>query len=194
MRALILFLSLVVVGLSGSIVWELSQRTGTTGPVGEMLVVSRFLQNAGASESAEYVSQGGRFLAYRIVNRLEVPDRPLRFEIEVARQVRRQQAAPGEAPVKYVHDETVHGIFPLMAPEAPERLDRVWIIRSIRREEIVLEGESLMTWRYDLIDPALDPAAEAIVAWYHEDAPVFGLVRFKRRDETYELTNWKPKR
>ena len=160
MRALILFLSLLVVGLSGSIVWELSNRPQGNTSAGETLPVNRFLQDAGTTETAQYLSRSGRFLSYRVVGRIEIPDQPLRFELEVARQVRRNQAAPGEEPVQYVHDETVHGIFPLMAPEAPDRLDRVWIMRSILREEIVIGGRSVKAWRFDLIDPGLDPAAE----------------------------------
>ena len=55
-----------------------------------------------------------------------------------------------------------------------------------------MRGKPVMCWRFDLIDPALDAASEAVVAWYHEDAPVYGLVRYKRRDETFEIINWEP--
>lgn len=31
------------------------------------------------------------------------------------------------------------------------------------------------------------------MVWVHEDVPVFGIVRWERNGETYEISNWRPK-
>jgi hypothetical protein len=40
----------------------------------------------------------------------------------------------------------------------------------------------------DCIDPALPSDQDAVVVYFHEDAPLFGIVRWSRAGRTYDLT------
>jgi hypothetical protein len=82
-----------------------------------------------------------------------------------------------------------------MAPADPDGHDRIWIWEHIRRVRMPWQGKDRDLWRIDLIDPALpeEGGADHVVAWLDESAPVFGLVRWQRRDRTWDLVNWEPR-
>ncbi len=151
------------------------------------------LADASAGESVTYVEQGGsrnqrRYTVMQDIGpeKTGIPEKYIRAQF-----LDRLGEARGKADsVAYRHRVTDHGWFPLMAPNAAEDLDRLWIIRSIRKGEILWQGRKHMCWRVDLIDPALPPEAEAVVAWLDETKPVFGLLQWKRLDETWVLTKW----
>ncbi len=192
MRALILALSILVVGLAVAIVIEISDRSSVD-KSGPTLNVYALLADAAAGESVTYVEQGGsrnqrRYTVMEDIGpeKTGVPEKYIRAQF-----LDRLGEARGKADsVAYRHRVTDHGWFPLMAPNAAEDLDRLWIIRSIRKEEILWQGRKHMCWRVDLIDPALPPEAEAVVAWLDETKPVFGLLQWKRLDETWVLAKW----
>ena len=197
MRALILVMALVCIGLSASIVAEVSARPSASQRsfVGEPFDLGRMLLDCDEGEGAVYGREtaGGKEgarLHFRVLAREGTRAEPPRFRIENVYEANTSAEPP--VSTEYVHDAARHGWLPLTTPQAPERLDRLWVVRSISREEILFRGKPLMAWRVDLIDPALPEDEEAVVAWMHEEAPVFGLLRFKRRDDTWTLLNWRP--
>jgi hypothetical protein len=74
-----------------------------------------------------------------------------------------------------------------MAPEVPSELDRVWILRGIRRDRLRRRGGDVTAWRVEFLDPALPPDMDPVVAWYDASVPVFGLLQFERHGETWEF-------
>ncbi len=191
MRALILTLSFIVVGLAVAIVIEISSRSNTVHKSGPTLYVRSLLADARAGESVTYVDEGGtkNSRRYTVMEDIDPKKTGVPEKYIKAQFLDRLGVARGKVDsVTYRHRVTDHGWFPLMAPHAPEDMDRLWIIRSIRREEILWQGRKHMCWRVDLIDPALPPEAEAVVAWLDESTPVFGLLKWKRLDETWVLT------
>jgi hypothetical protein len=112
----------------------------------------------------------------------------------IRRELQDPRAGPEPRPddgVTYDHRLTDHGWFPLMAPEVPEALDRVWIVRSIVPDKLPWNDEERSCWRVDLIDPALPEGSDTVVAWLDERIPVFGLLKWKRAGETWEYMSGK---
>ena len=199
MRVLILILAAAVVGLAVSIVMHVEQRSGTyIQRVGPLMPIGAMLGNARASEEAEYrETTSYRQVHYRIEQAprlppFAVPWKYIRRTLRDARSRVYENAATG---VGYKHSLSEHGWFPLMAPEAPDSLDRVWIIRSIRPEKITVSRTEWDCWRVDLIDPALPQGRDTVVAWLSEKIPVYGLLKWKRAGETWEFVKgkWAPK-
>jgi hypothetical protein len=191
MRAAILGLSALIVLLSISIVVKMQHQADA--PTGTKLDVGSMINDAQRGEQVVYreVRGLGRYLTYRVVGNwpAEVKRVPVK-EIEVTLRDPRQPPERAHQ-VTYEHRITDHFWFPLMEPQAPDEKDRVWILRSIRRDEILLGDRPRACWRMDLIDPALPPDEEHVVAWVDETVPVFGLLKWQRRDETWELDSAK---
>ena len=189
MRAAILGLSALIVMLSISIVIEISGRASPGGRKGLKFAVGRMLKDARQGEQAVYREAGGRgrYLTYTVMDEWSATiKRVPTKQIEVTLRDPRQ--APERAQhALYEHRVTDHFWFPLMAPSAPDAKDRVWILRSITRDEILLGDRIRACWRIDLIDPALPEDAEAVVAWMDETVPVFGLLKWQRRNTVWEL-------
>jgi hypothetical protein len=187
-RALILLESAVVLGLSLGILLR-----GPTAPgEGDVFRADRLLLDAKPGEKAEYRGDDGIVLAYEVESTTQGgtaqggPVLHLRT---------RQRDASGPLPgtdVAYRHLPARHGLFPLLTPTHPEADDRLWIWRRIRRETIPFAGKPLRAWRMDCIDPALPPDEDAVVVYFHEEAPLFGIVRWSRNGRTYDLVSaWK---
>ena len=51
----------------------------------------------------------------------------------------------------------LHGWLPLMAPQEPDGLDRLWVWARIRQEPLSVLGKERLCWRVDAIDGALPP-------------------------------------
>ncbi len=189
MRALILLLSALVVGLAASIIVYMDRRPGRV-HVGEKFEIRRLLIDSQKGEQAVYRdSATGRLMTWR-VNDI----RALGSQVEPTRRLYRKLADPmGQAlsgpgaTAVYWHKVSEHGWFPLTAPHMPQELDRVWIVRGISRETIRWHQKELKCWRVDFIDPALPEHQDTVVGWFHRDAPVFGLIQWKRLDATWVL-------
>jgi len=189
MRAAILGLSALIVMLSISIVIEITSRASPGGRKGMKFAVGRMLKDAQIGEQAVYRETGGRgrYLTYTVRN-----DWSATIKRVPTKQIEVTLRDPRQAPERaqrslYEHRVTDHFWFPLMAPDAPGAKDRVWILRAITRDEILLGDRTRACWRIDLIDPALPADDEAIVAWVDETVPVFGLLKWKRRNTVWEL-------
>ena len=171
MRVLILILAAVVVGLAVSIVVFVDQRQAHVQRMGPLLEVGALLADARGGEEAGVPPGQDRHVA-------EVPRRagapPAAFAVpyllirRTLADARLQPYEGDEAGVAYEHKVTEHGWFPLMAPEVPDALDRIWVIRSIRQEKITVSNQEWLAWRVDLIDPALPEGKDTVVAWLHE--------------------------
>ena len=193
MRALILLLSLAVIGLAVSILLEVDKRGAFAHRVGATFHIGALIADAEGGESAWYrESTSGRVAEYRVVQAPALPPFAVPFK-QIQRRLMDPKGQPYEGPlgtVTYDHSLTEHGIFPLTAPEAPEALDRVWIIRAIRPDTVTLtqSGQTERAcWRFDLIDPALPEGQDTVVAWVSKEVPVFGLLKWKRAGETWEF-------
>jgi len=197
MRVLILILAAGVVALAVSIVMHVDERSrrGTFSQrLGPRMKVGAMLADGKASEEAEYSETTSfRRMHYRIEQAphlppFAVPWKMIRRTLRDARNRTYENAATG---VGYRHNLSTHGWFPLMAPEAPDALDRVWVIRSIRQDKITVSRAEWDCWRVDLIDPALPAGRDTVVAWLNEKIPVFGLLKWKRAGETWEFVKGK---
>lgn len=197
MRALILILAAAVVALAISIVHFVDGRSASLHRVGEPFHIGGLIANARGGESAWYREQtSGRVAEYRVV---QSPEAPL-FSVPFKQIRRRLFDAKGHAyegpsgATTYAHSLTEHGFLPLTAPEVPDALDRVWILRSIRPDQLTLHksatsaGETYACWRVDLIDPALPEGQDTVVAWVTTEVPVYGLLKWKRGGETWAFT------
>jgi hypothetical protein len=186
MRALILLESAVVVALALGILL----RGPTREAEADVFRADRLLFNAQPGERADFRGDDGLTLSYRVA-RLERRGGAPVFQMET--EVRDASGPLAGIPAGYQHVLTQHGLFPLLTPGHPDADDRLWVWRRIRRESISVAGAPLRVWRVDCIDPALPPDQDAVVVHFHENAPVFGIVRWTRNGRTYDLvTPWKP--
>jgi hypothetical protein len=181
MRGLILVLAAVVVALSASILL----RSEPTGPEAPVFRPGRLVSDATRGEEAQYADAEGNRLRYAVETTTGGgPDHPPSLRIR-----REVWDATGNllSSVTYDHYPTIHFLFPLVAPEDPDGYDRVWVWQRIRREEIDVGGKRRPAWRVDGIDPALPTDADAFVAWFDDQVPVFGLLRWQRFGRTWTL-------
>ena len=197
MRALILLFSAVVLILAALIVYpSLADGAGDSAPsAGRLFDATRLIADAAAGETATYRDEHGETWTFKVES--AVPggtERPPRIRIWSTRRDRSGNPLPGGTHV-YDHLPTRHGLYPLMAPADPDGYDRIWIWDRIRRASLPWQGASRELWRIDLIDPALPEVGDAdhVVAWLDEAVPVFGLVRWQRRDRTWDLVEWSPR-
>ncbi len=191
MRALILCLSAVIVGLVVAIILEVTSRARPSRQAGEEFEAGRLIADALPGETATYQETSGRARVRTFVVRdVLSPDQGGQVPVVRILQTTRNPREPPDraSTVTYDHRVTDHFWFPLTAPTAPEAKDRVWILRRIRRDTILHEGRDRTCWRIDLIDPALPKNAEHVVAWVDPEVPVFGLLKWERADETWSLT------
>ena len=188
MRALILLLAAVVVGLAASIVIEVDRRPNEMRQTGPRFDIHALLPDAQAGEYAEYreVSSGER-LRWAVVDRPP----PLPHEAPQVRLRRdrlgrdgQEEGGPGSS-ATYMHQLVHHGWFPFMAPEVPAELDRVWIVRAIRRDRLRRRGGDVEAWRVEFLDPALPADMDTVIGWFDARVPVFGLLQFERHGETW---------
>ncbi|MDJ0973852.1 MAG: hypothetical protein QNJ98_05285 [Planctomycetota bacterium] len=190
MRALILGLSVVIIALVVAIILEVTSRAKPARQAGEEFEAGRLIADALPGETASYREDGGRFRVRTFqVREVPSPDQTGGIPVITIRQTTKDPRAPAgtEERVTYQHRITDHFWFPLTEPRAPEAKDRVWILHRIRRETILHQGKERACWRIDLIDPALAPEAEHVVAWVDPEIPVFGLLQWRRNDETWVL-------
>ncbi len=198
MRALILVLAAGVVALAISIVHFVDTRSTAVQRVGEVFHIGALLANAEGGETAWYRERtSGRVAEYRVVQDPKLPPFAVPYK-QIGRRLLDARGRPYEGPsgtTSYAHKLTEHGFLPLTAPEVPDALDRVWIIRSIRPDELTLHktatgsGKTHACWRVDLIDPALPDGQDTVVAWLSAEVPVYGLLKWKRGGETWEFTS-----
>jgi hypothetical protein len=190
LRALILLLSAIVVGLAASILLA----DTTPEDRGPVFYPSRGISDALPGEHARYRDESGLLLTWSVP--AVVPsgaDRPPHVQIQQKLQDRTGRELP-EGSGLYEHRPTRHGFVPLMAPSDPRGFDRVWIWDRIRRERITWKGREREVWRIDFIDPALPAEAgvDHVVVWMDEAAPVFGILRWQRAGRTWELIDGNP--
>jgi hypothetical protein len=198
MRAVILLLAAAVVGLAASIVMKVDTRRSYLLRTGPLFHVGALVADARAGEQVRYrETTSGRMIDYK-VDQVATPSPEAPPAILIHRILRDPTGRPYDGPtasVSYHHDVTADGFLPLTAPEAPQALDRVWIIRAIHRGHVVLHaaprfgqrGQAYDCWRVDCIDPALPPGKDTVVCWVDERVPVYGLLAWKRAGETWEL-------
>jgi hypothetical protein len=190
MRALILLECFVAIGLSIGI---LTHRDRAAGPVDrDTFSATHMLLDCLPGEEATYrVDDGRSTVTYRV----DASDHgglqgPPKMSI---RRTRTEMGQVQADAVSYVHYPHRHGLFPFLTPEQPDAFDRIWVLRRIQRTTIQWLGAPLRCWRVECIDPALPADRETVLVWMHEDAPVFGVLRWERANEIYELSNWRPK-
>jgi hypothetical protein len=192
MRALILLLAAAVVGLAAEIVRWVDARPDWEHRTGPTFRVGRLLADAAGGEHARYrETTSRRWTEFEVEQAPRLPPEASPWKI-VRRTLLDANAQPyANEPhgVAYRHRLTDHGWFPLLAPEAPQALDRVWIVRSIRTDVLTVLGEERSCWRVDCIDPALPEGSDTVVAWLDPAIPVFGLLKWKRAGETWELAS-----
>lgn len=197
MRALILILAMAVMGLAVSILLRVDERPDYAHRVGELFHIGGLIADAKGGESAWYrENSSGRVAEYRVVQDPALPPFAVPFK-QIQRRLMDAKGKPYEGPlgtVTYDHSVTEHGFLPLTAPDVPDALDRVWIIRAIRPDRLALSkgvgavaAKQQSCWRIDLIDPALPEGQDTVVAWVRTDVPVYGLLKWKRGGETWEF-------
>ena len=194
MRALILILAAAVVGLAVSIVLYMDKRPGFVHRVGPTFQVGSLIADARGGEEATYretTSLDRLTLKVESAPRLPPFVEPYKVIRQFLLDPRGRARGDSGAGVAYQHNLTEHGWFPLMAPEVPDALDRVWILRSIRPDKLTLNRREYDCWRVDLIDPALPEGADTVVAWLNDRIPVFGLLKWKRAGQTWEFQRGK---
>ena len=188
MRIAILLLSALVVALAVPILVG-GQPQARPAPVFD---ATALIADATRGESATYRDEVGNTVTWTVEAAIPPgPDREPRIRILAVHRDREGHEVPGGI-ARYEHHPARHGLFPLMAPNDPQGYDRLWVWTRIRREEAVWRGEPRQLWRFDLLDPALEPegGGDHVVAWLDEEVPVFGIVRFQRRGRTWELAEW----
>ncbi len=190
MRLLILAESLAVVALAVAIL--LHGSTGVAAPASDMFIAARFLGDADPGERATYRADDGTTIEFKVgtVDRGGPTGVPW---VNVSRSLKDPYGTPipDDAP-EYRHVLHRHGLFPFLTPGDPNAVDRVWILRRIRRAEVEWHKRKLRIWRVECIDPALPPEQDAVEVWMHEDVPVFGILRWQRQGKTWDCTSWKP--
>jgi hypothetical protein len=191
MRLVILLEACLILGLAGAILFQ-GNRAPAAEPTGEVFLFNRFLGDAVPGEKASYRTDVGETVDFTVgpVDRGGPTGLPW---VNVSRAMRDAMGIPIQEPVAdYNHFFYKHGIFPFLTPGEPNALDRVWVMRRIRRAEIDWGGKKLRCWRVECIDPGLKPSEDAIEVWLHEDVPVYGILRWQRQGRTFDLTSWKP--
>ena len=193
MRALLLIESVVVILLAALIVFW-SGGAPAAAPPGDVFPALRFLPDALPGEHVTYGVDGGRSTLEYDVDKVDPGDpRAGPPKISIRRTLRDAQRRPvlDSAPT-YTHLPHLHGMFPLLAQDAPGAFDRTWVWTRITRDKIPWHGQTLRCWRVDAIDPALPDDADAVQVWMHEDVPVFGILKWSRGGHVYEA-DWAPK-
>lgn len=192
MRLLILAESLAVVALAVAILLH-GSAGAVAPPSGDVFAAARFLGDANPGERATYRSTDGDTIEFRVgtVDRGGPTGVPW---MEVTRELRDAMGAPipDDAP-EYRHVLHKHGLFPFLTPRDPNAVDRLWVIRRIRRAELEWRKTTIRCWRVECIDPALPPDQDAVEVWMHEDVPVYGILRWQRLGKTWDCTSWKPR-
>lgn len=194
MRALILLLAATVVGLAVMIVLYVDKRPDFVHRTGALFHVGALLADAQAGETATYQERTSRRLIdFQLKQSPVLPPYAEPYKL-IRRVLRDAQGEIYDSPtsaVSYHHKLTDHGWFPLMAPEVPDALDRLWIIRTITPDRITVNRAEYDCWRVDLIDPALPDGSDTVVAWLSDKVPVYGLLKWKRGGETWEFKSGK---
>lgn len=198
MRVLILILAAGVVALAVSIVLYVDGRGEYVQRTGPLFYVGALIANARASEEVEYQETTTfQQMHFRIEQAPRLPPfaTPWKYIRRIMKDARSRTYENAATGVGYRHDVGTHGWFPLMAPEAPDDLDRVWVIRAIHRDQITVMGEEWDCWRVDCIDPALPDGKDTVVVWMHEQIPVYGILKWKRAGQVWEAVRgkWAPK-
>ena len=191
MRARIVLLSAAVIVLAVLIL----QSRPDEPTRGATFDATHLIADAAPGETATYRDERGETWTFRVEQVVPAgPDRPARIHVLSSRRDRRGQPLPGGAQ-DYTHVPSRHGLFPLMAPQDPDGYDRLWVWTRIREADLAWQGDARSAWRFDLIDPALPPdeGADHVVAWLDASVPVFGLVRWQRRGQTWDLVEWSPR-
>ena len=192
MRALLLLESIVVIVLAALILWPGGAPAASVTP--DFFPGEAFLLNAVPGEKVTYGVDGGRSTVEYFIDKVERGGQlagPPKFSIHRTLYDAQRRPIPDSAPT-YTHLPHVHGLFPLMAQDAPGGYDRLWVWTRITRDKIAWHGRTLRCWRVDAIDPALPDNADAVQVWMHEDVPVFGILKWSRGDHVYEA-DWTPK-
>lgn len=192
MRALLLLESALVIALAAMILWPGGAPAAT--PIGDYFPAERFLNDALPGEHVSYGVDGGRSTIDYAVEKVD-PGDPMTGppKLSIRRTLLDAQRRPVADPTPtYTHVPHLHGLFPLLAQDAPGAYDRTWIWTRITRDRIPWHGKTLRCWRVDAIDPALPEDADAVQVWMHEDVPVFGILKWSRGGHVYEA-DWAPK-
>ncbi len=190
MRALILLECFLAIGLSVGII---THRGSEAGPrQNDIFSATSMLLNCLPGEQATYRVDDGRTTVTYRVDATEHGGLSGPPKISI-RRTRTESGQVQPDSINYIHFPHRHGLFPFLTPEEPDAFDRVWVLRRIQRATIQWQGAPLKCWKIECIDPALPPDRETVLVWLHEDAPVFGVVRWERNNEVYELSNWRPK-
>jgi hypothetical protein len=192
MRALLLLESAVVILLAALIFW--GGRTHAAAPLADWFPAESFLLDALPGEHVAYSVDGGRSTVEYFVDKVDrgnPASGPPKFSIRRGLLDAQRRPTLDPAPT-YTHLPHLHGLFPLLAQDAPGGLDRTWVWTRITRDRIAWHGTSLRCWRVDAIDPALPDNASAVQVWMHEAVPVFGILKWSRGDHVYEA-DWAPK-
>lgn len=190
MRALILGLSALIIGLAVAIVLEVNSRSTPSRRAGAVFRPALLIADALPGEEAVYREQQGRgrtrtFAVTGIVPAAGGTQVPVVNIRQTTRDPRLPEARRAE--VSYGHRVTDHFWFPLTNPRAPEAKDRIWILSRIREDTLLHQGKERACWRIDLIDPALPKNQEHVVAYVDRTVPVFGLLQWQRGGETWVL-------
>jgi hypothetical protein len=188
MRALILLESAVVVALALGILLRGPGRETQS----DVFRADRLIYDAKPGERSDFRGDDGTFLSYA----LEATQRGAGGSpIFHLRTEQRDAAGPvAGTSTSYQHSLAQHGLFPLLTPHHPDVDDRLWVWRRVRRETVSWAGIPMAVWRMDCIDPALPADQDAVVVYFHEDAPLFGIVRWMRNGRTYDLVStWRPR-
>ena len=188
MRALILVLSALVVGLTVPVLLHAGGGARDAQP-GVLLHLGKLLFDAQEGEEATYRDQDGNTLIWRVERRI-----PASLRGQDRLLIRRRlldpmgrMMHPEWGDLTYEHDPALHGWFPLMAPQEPEGLDRVWTWARMRQEARAYRGKERLCWRMDFVDPGLTPGSDEVQAWYHLDIPVFGIQEWHRAGRVWTL-------
>ena len=188
MRALIVLCSLVVVVLAAVTLRYVDQHASGRRGEGPRFAIAELVQDAQPGEYAIYrEAASGRRVRFVVVERpdtsaLGPPYLVIRRD-RLGRDGR--PLAEAGASISYEHQIVQHAWFPFLSPEVPTEYDRVWSWREISRESLRRRGKSIETWRVDLVDPTLPDAADSVVAWFDTAVPVYGLLQWRRNNETW---------
>jgi hypothetical protein len=198
MRVLILVLAAVVVALAVSIVDFVRVRDEAGPRLGPLMNLETMIANARASEEVEYrEATTFRQIHYRVEQAPRLPPfaTPWKFIRRILKDSRSRTYENAATGVGYRHHGGSHGWFPLMAPGAPDAMDRVWVIRAIHQDKITAMSKEWDCWRVDCIDPALPAGKDTVVVWMSDQIPVYGILKWKRAGETWEVTRgaWAPR-